>query len=102
MNIGIELLFFTDNIYYNELNLNKVIKIFLIKIVSRNENNWNFDFCKLKKSHFRIDNFIRKIILLFFKFIVNLFNDFIKHENWDLRMRIRNITSNLITDISVK
>ena len=39
MNIGIELLFFTDNIYYNELNLNKVIKIFLIKIVSRNENN---------------------------------------------------------------
>ena len=30
MNIGRELFFFTDNIYYNELNLNKMISIYFL------------------------------------------------------------------------
>lgn len=106
---------FPNNFIFNQLNLsnnynfnpdydkskcaNFKNKIFFIEKIGKKDRTLIF---KPKLSSRRIDNILRKIKVHFFKFIINLCNDFIKHENKNSRMKIRSITTDLSTDVTVE
>jgi len=99
-----------NNFMFNRLNFNESTfkfedsrkKIFSIsKIYKRRKFVKNVSVNEKYHSR-RKDNILRKIKVHFFKFIINLCNDFIKHENKDARMKIRNITTELSTDVTVE
>ena len=109
---------FPSNFVFNQLNLsnsynsnpdydkskcdNLEKKIFIIqKIEKKNRKCTNIIF-NPKLSSRRKDNILRKIKVHFFKFVINLCNDFIKHENKNSRMKIRSITTELSTDVTVE
>ena len=77
-------------------------KIFTIHKVKRNEN-YSINSLKKKQScSKRTDNILRKLKVYFFKFVINLCNDYIKFIYKDSRLKFKNITSELISDVTVQ
>ena len=77
-------------------------KIFTIHKVKRNEK-YSINSLKKKQScSKRTDNILRKLKVYFFKFVINLCNDYIKFIYKDSRLKFKNITSELISDVTVQ
>ena len=77
-------------------------KIFTIHKVKRNEK-YSINSLKKKQScSKRTDNILRKLKVHFFKFVINLCNDYIKFIYKDSRLKFKNITSELISDVTVQ
>lgn len=94
---------YNSNEDYDEVKCDNLKnKIFLIEKINKKERLDSNIIFESKISNNRIDNILRKIKVHFFKFIINLCNDFIKKENKDSRMKIRSITTDLSTDVTVE
>ena len=77
-------------------------KIFTIHKVKRNEKYSIKSIKKKQSCSKRTDNILRKLKVYFFKFVINLCNDYIKFIYKDSRLKFKNITSELISDVTVQ
>ena len=75
-------------------------KIFLIEKINKNERLDSNIIFESKISNNRIDNILRKIKVYFFKFVINLCNDFIKPEKkiqeWKLEVLLLSLVLMLL------
>ena len=77
-------------------------KIFTIHKVKKKEN-YSINCLKKKQScSKRTDNILRKLKVHFFKFVINSCNDYIKFIYKDSRLKFKNITSELISDVTIE
>lgn len=70
-------------------------QIFIIHKVKRKEKNG-------KSRSKRNDNILRRLKVHFFKFLITLCNDYIKFIYKDSRLKFKNITSELISDVTIE